>query len=113
MRVAAPKQGKRSTPGREPQLANLETRRIVRGHAAAADRPAVALRHELGCDADANNEAKETLADGVTCAGQQAPCAIAVMTEQAPGRALRSLLGWTNLSSLGWIRYAAARDFPD
>jgi hypothetical protein len=54
---------------RDPQLANLETRRVVGDPAAVDDRLGVALWYELGCGVDAYGASPKALADRVTCAG--------------------------------------------
>jgi hypothetical protein len=53
-------------------FANLETHRVVGSQAAAAAQLGLALWHELGCDAGADDVAKEALADRLTRADQQA-----------------------------------------
>ena len=78
-------------------VANLETHRVVGSPAAVAAQLGVAPWHELGCDAGADGSAAEALADRVTRAGQQAPGAAALVTEQAPVPALGSLPSRTKL----------------
>jgi hypothetical protein len=76
-------------------LANLETHLVVGAPAAAVAQLGVVLWHELGSDAGVDDAAAEALADRLTRAGQQAPGAAALVTEQAPVPALGSLPSWT------------------
>ena len=70
-------------------LANLETHLVVGAPAAAVAQLGVVLWHELGSDAGVDDAAAEALADRLTRAGQQAPGAAALVTEQAPVPAQR------------------------
>src|SRR6516165_3286910 len=78
-----------------PAYANLETRRVVGGPAAVAEHLQVPLWHELGRDAGPAGGPRRRMLIAWLPPGQQALLAVALVTEQAPGRAVRSLPGWT------------------
>src|SRR6516165_11148361 len=78
-----------------PAYANLETRRVVGGPAAVAEHLRVPLWHELGRDAGPAGGPRRRMLIAWLPPGQQALLAVALVTEQAPGRAVRSLPGWT------------------
>ena len=84
-------QGQAAPPTSDLLLAKLETDGVVGSPAAVIAQLGVVLRRELGCDAGADDAAAEALADRVTRAGSKHRGAVALVTEQAPARALRAL----------------------
>ena len=66
-------------------LANLETRPVVGDPAAVDDQLGFPLWQELGCEPGAGDAAATAHADRLTRASQQAPGAVALVTEQTPG----------------------------
>jgi hypothetical protein len=91
--------GVSEVPRQLPQFANLETCRAGGSPAAIADQRGVALCHELGCGVEHRRCSPKALADRLTCAGEQTPGAVALVTERAPATPPSSLLRRTKGSS--------------
>ena len=85
-------------------IANLETGRAGGSPAAVADQRGVALWHELGCGVGRRRCGPKALADRLTCAGEQTPGAVALVTERASAVPPSSLLRWTSSDSAAFAR---------
>ena len=96
----------------DPRFAKLETHGVAGSPAAVVAQLGVVLRRELGCNRGAVEAAAEALADRSTRAGSKHRGAVALVTDQAPARALRALPGWMICTTVDVPSRAPSADFP-